>query len=318
MEGIEIEGKTIDEAIEKACREFQVPREKLNIEIIAEGNPGFLGLGAKKARIRAGLLSIDMTLDAAFSRTTSPAPVRMEKFAAPPPEGNAGDTLPQGVPSGAAGNGPKFAAPTPKARPAVRPVATRPLVKKTMGTPCRKVSPSAEHRAAAKPHPALSAVDDGIPAAEKAKRLLEGLLTRMEFTSPVTVEETEEAIILNIQGDGSGLLIGKRGQNLDAIQYIVNKAVHHTANGHKRIIIDTEEYRKRREQSLVALAVRLGEKVKKTKKPVTVGHMNAHDRRVIHMAMQNDETLTTKSRGEGEYRKILILPVRRGLDHTDA
>ena len=304
MEGIEIEGKTIDEAIEKACREFQVPREKLNIEIIAEGNPGFLGLGAKKARIRAGLLSIDMTLDAVFSRTESPAPVRMEKFVAPTPEGN-------GAGSSAAGNGPKFAAPTPKARPAVRPVATRPLVK-------TNAPESAEHGAAAKPHPALSAVDDGVPAAEKAKRLLEGLLTRMEFTSPVTVEETEEAIILNIQGDGSGLLIGKRGQNLDAIQYIVNKAVHQTANGHKMIVIDTEEYRKRREESLVALAVKLGEKVKKTKKPVTVGHMNAHDRRVIHMAMQNDETLTTKSRGEGEYRKILILPVRRGLDHTDA
>jgi len=304
MQGIEIEGKTIDEAIEKACSEFQAPREKLNIEIIAEGNPGFLGLGAKKALIRAGLLSIDMTLDAVFSRTESPAPVRMEKIAAPTPKGN-------GAGSSAAGNGPKFAAPTPKARPAVRPVATRPLVK-------TKAPESAEHRAAAKPHPALSAVDDGVPAAEKAKRLLEGLLTRMEFTSPVTVEETEEAIILKIQGDGSGLLIGKRGQNLDAIQYIVNKAVHQTANGHKMIVIDTEEYRKRREESLVALAVRLGEKVKKTKKPVTVGHMNAHDRRVIHMAMQNDETLTTKSRGEGEYRKILILPARRGPDHTDA
>jgi spoIIIJ-associated protein len=283
MEGIEIEAKTINEAIEKACSEFQVPREKLNIEIIAEGNPGFLGLGAKKALIRAGLLSIDMTLDDVFPPTESPNPVRMEEFAAP----------------------------IPKAHRAVRPAAKRPLVK-------TKPPESAEHRAAEKPHSALSAGDNGLPAAEKAKRLLEGLLARMEFTSPVTVQETEEAIILNIQGDGSGLLIGKRGQNLDAIQYIVNKAVHHTANGHKMIVIDTEEYRKRREESLSALAVRLGEKVKKTKKPVTVGHMNAHDRRVIHMAMQNDETLTTKSRGEGEYRKILILPARRCPDHTDA
>ena len=170
----------------------------------------------------------------------------------------------------------------------------------------------------ARPNPAPAADHDGEPAAEKAKRLLEGLLTRMEIPSPVAVEETEEAIILNIQGDGSGLLIGKRGQNLDAIQYIVNKAVHHTANGHKMIVIDTEEYRKRREESLVALAMRLGEKVKKTKKPVTVGHMNAHDRRVIHMAMQDDETLTTKSRGEGEYRKIVILPARRGPDTSAA
>jgi spoIIIJ-associated protein len=84
------------------------------------------------------------------------------------------------------------------------------------------------------------------------------------------------------------------------------------------IVIDTEEYRKRREESLVALAIRLGEKVKKTKKAVTVGHMNAHDRRVIHMAMQDDETLTTKSRGEGEYRKIVILPARRGPETSAA
>jgi spoIIIJ-associated protein len=248
MVGTEIEGKTIDEAIEKACSEFQVPREKLNIEIIADGNPGFLGLGAKKALIRVGLLSIDMSFDNISPRTETPE--------------------------------------------------------------------SAEHRAAAKPHPALSAVDDGEPAAEKARRILEGLLTRMAIPSPVTVEETEEEILLNVQGDGGGLLIGKRGQNLDAIQYIVNKAVHQIANGHKRIIIDTEEYRKQREESLVALAVRLGEKVKKTKKPVTVGHMNAHDRRIIHMAMQNDETLTTKSHGDGEYRKIVILPARRGAART--
>jgi spoIIIJ-associated protein len=78
VEGIEIEGKTIDDAIEKACGKFQVPREKLNIEIIAEGNPGFLGLGAKKARIRAGLLSLEMALDTVFSLSETPAPPRKD------------------------------------------------------------------------------------------------------------------------------------------------------------------------------------------------------------------------------------------------
>jgi spoIIIJ-associated protein len=154
-------------------------------------------------------------------------------------------------------------------------------------------------------------------AKDKAKRVLEGLLMRMQVSSPVSVEETEEAIVLNIQGDGSGFLIGKQGQNLDAIQYIVSKAVHHSVDGHKMIIVDTEGYRERRKESLIAMALRFGEKVKKTKKPQTVGYMNAHDRRVIHMALQNDGTLTTKSRGEGEYRKILILPVRRGPEQTE-
>jgi spoIIIJ-associated protein len=262
MEGMEIEGKTIDEAIQNACSAFGVPREKLNIEIISEGSAGFLGMGAKKALIKATLLNIDMALDASF---TPPKP----KVTTRPPE-------------------------------------------RTEGKP---VSPAA----GAQPVPIRTAIEaDGEPSAEKARRILAGILERMQIASPVTVEENEEAIILNIQGDGSGLLIGKRGQNLDAIQYIVNKAAHHSVNGHKMIIIDTEEYRKRREESLVALAMRLAEKVKKTQKPVTVGHMNAHDRRVIHLAMQNDETLTTKSRGEGEYRKIVILPARRGQESADA
>ena len=305
MEGIEIEGKSIDEAIEKACSEFQVPREKLNIEIIAAGNPGFLGLGAKKAMIRASLLSIDMTLDDVFPWAETPTPVRTEKSAEPTLEGNRAGIR-------AVDNGAKSAAPVPKGRPAVHPAATGPAA-------IRKTPEPVEQRVTSRrPNPAPAADHDGEPAAEKARRLLEGILTRMQIASPVDVEETEEAIILNIRGDGSGLLIGKRGQNLDAIQYIVNKAVHHSANGHKMIVIDTEEYRKRREESLVALAIRLGEKVKKTKKAVTVGHMNAHDRRVIHMAMQDDETLTTKSRGEGEYRKIVILPARCGPDTSVA
>lgn len=305
MEAIDIEGKTIDEAIEKACSAFQVPREKLNIEIISAGNPGFLGLGAKRAQIRASRLRIDMELDDVFSREERPAQDRTEAHARPTPEENSAKIRP--AENGAAA----AAAPTPVRQPAVPPAATVPKVGTKMPEP-------AEKKAAPGPDPAAAADTDGGQTADKARRLLEGILTRMQIPSPVEVEETAEAIVLNIQGDGSGLLIGKRGQNLDAIQYIVNKAVHHSANGHKTIVIDTEEYRKRREESLIALAIRLGEKAKKTKKPVTVGHMNAHDRRVIHMAMQEDETLTTKSRGEGEYRKIVILPARRGPDTSAA
>jgi len=147
--------------------------------------------------------------------------------------------------------------------------------------------------------------------ARRAKAVLEGILAGMGIPAPVSVEETEDAILLNVKGDGGGLLIGRRGQNLDAIQYIVNKAAGRSGNGRKMIIIDTEAYRKRREESLVSLAEKLAEKVRKTKKPVTVSHMNAHDRRIIHMTLQNDESLTTKSRGEGEYRKIVILPARK-------
>jgi spoIIIJ-associated protein len=248
METLEIEGKSIDEAIEKACRDFGVSRDKLNIEILSDGSSGFLGLmGARKARIKAGLLSIDETLD------MTPAPPQPETTEEMPEAG---------------------------------------------------ITPAAFDRP-------LAADGDGAGLGERAKAVLEGILAHMGIAAPVSIEETEESILLNIKGDGGGLIIGRRGQNLDAIQYIVNKSANRSVDGRKMIIIDTEAYRKRREESLVTLAEKLGEKVKKTKKAVTVSHMNAHDRRIIHMALQNDESLTTRSRGEGEYRKIVIIPAKK-------
>lgn len=272
MEPMEIEAKTIDEAIQRACAQFQVAREKLNIEIIAEGTPGFLGLGAKKAHIRASLLNFEMNLD-------------------PPP------------------------GPRPRVAPVAPAIAPAPAPREEAG-PARTAAPPAAPEPAAAP--SLPATADGESSASKAALILAGILQRMGIDSPVSVTETPEAIVLNIQGDGSGLLIGKRGQNLDALQYIVNKALHHGTNGHKMIVVDTEEYRKRREEALVALAMRMGEKVKKTRKQVTIGHMNARDRRLIHMAMQGDASLTTRSRGEGEYRKIIILPANGEPDQTGA
>jgi spoIIIJ-associated protein len=129
----------------------------------------------------------------------------------------------------------------------------------------------------------------------------------MGLAFPVTVDETEEAITFNIKGDGSGLLIGKGGQTLDAIQYILNKAVGKSGRDKRMIVLDTEGYRDRRDEYLIALAEKLGQKVKKSKKPVTINHLSARDRRVIHLAFKSDETITTKSRGEGIYRKIIIL-----------
>lgn len=249
MQSSEYEGKTIDEAIGNACKALNVPREKLNIEIIAEGSAGFFGLGSKKARIKAGLFSLD-------SETT------VNRFA----------SFDQAA------------------------EVEAPVIK-----PSRKITDKDQVREEVAP---------GL-IAEKAREVLEGILVRMSLESPVTVEETEDRIILNIHCDGGGLLIGKRGKNLDALQYIVSKAANRLGDSRKMIIIDTETYRKRREDSVVALAKELGEKARRTQKPITVSHMNAHNRRIIHMTLQNEEGITTKSRGEGEFRKIVILPNRK-------
>lgn len=267
---IEIEAKTIDDAIALACETFHVPREKLDIEIISEGTAGFLGLGAKKAKIKAGLLQLDIT-DVTLSHTNDKKEERKEISPPKRPEGQ------------------------------------------------RFFSTRGKEQKEGKPLKAASS-DPGEEGstALKAKELLEGILSRMHTPAPVTVEETEEAIILNIKGDGGGLFIGKRGQNLDALQYILNKSIHRQANGKKMIVVDTESYRKRREENLVSLAQRLGHKVKKTRKAITVGNMNSHDRRIIHLALQNDPALITRSRGEGDLRKIIIMPARRDREPQKA
>jgi len=287
MKILEIEGKTIDEAIQNACNEFSAPREKLNIEIISEGSSGFLGFGAKKAKIKASLMQIDMSLSDAFKAPAHSSP----KPQAPPTSARPRETRP------------------PETK-AAKPLETRPPeVKPTAAVAPSPTPPASTDESRTPDKEAPAGTDEDL--AIKAKTLLEGILSRMDLDYPVTVEETPDAVSLKIQGDGGGLLIGRRGQNLDAIQYIINKALNKSANERKIISVDIEEYRQKRESSLIALAEKLGDKVKKSKKPVTVDHMNARDRRIIHMALQNDESLVTKSRGEGEYKKIIIMPAKK-------
>lgn len=283
MNAIEIEAKNIDEAIGKACREFNVPREKLNIEIISEGSAGFLGLGSKKAKIRASILSFGIDLE---ETVELPRKEKVDTLPPSPPRREIPAAVVKAVPEPTPQAAPAPSAPAPAA-PAPAPVVISP------------------------PAPEIPREEgEATPLAQRARTLLEGILTRMGLEFPISVRETADTILLTIEGDGGGLLIGKRGQNLDAIQYIVSKAATKTPDERKVIIIDTESYRKRREESLNSLARELADKVKKTRKPVTVGHMNAHDRRIIHLALQNDDAIFTRSRGEGEYRKILILPAR--------
>ncbi len=224
MKSVETEAKTTEEAIQRACEALGVPREELDVEVLSSGSSGFLGLGAKNARIRATL---------------------KEKSAPSLSE--------------------------------IRPPA----------------APSEPH------------------AAETAKKTLEDILRLLEVEASVDLREDSERILLNIQGDGSGLLIGRKGQTLDAIEYLINKIVHKEAEDKKRIVVDTENYRLRREDSLVKLAQRLAEKAKRLGRPVTISPMSAHDRRIIHLALQDDKTLRTWSTGSGLYRKVIISPEKK-------
>lgn len=141
-----------------------------------------------------------------------------------------------------------------------------------------------------------------------AKEILENILSLIPIDSRVTAERTDGKIALDIEGDKSGLLIGRKGKTLDAIQFLVSKMVNKNLGKRTTIVVDAENYRKRREESIVQLAMKMGDKAKRIQKPVATGPMNPHERRIVHLALKEDENLDTRSRGDGLMKKVLIIP----------
>ena len=154
--------------------------------------------------------------------------------------------------------------------------------------------------------------------ADRAKEVLHDLLERMGVEGSIDVHEDEERITLDVRGAEGGLIIGKKGQTLDALQYVVSKIVHRGAEPPpvegttlpfgKPIVVDTEGYRARRVDSLVELAHRLSDKAIRTRKTITVDPMSPHDRRIIHLTLGSVPGVTTRSEGEGAFRRLLIIP----------
>jgi spoIIIJ-associated protein len=146
------------------------------------------------------------------------------------------------------------------------------------------------------------------------RKTLNEIIARMGFKASVETQREEGQILLEIKGDGSGLIIGKHGQTLDALQYIMNKiAAHRYKELKERVVLDTENYRGRRVAALENMALRMREKVKKSRKAVTIGPLNPQDRRVVHMALSGDEDVRTESTGDGFYKKLVIALKDRGV-----
>lgn len=141
-----------------------------------------------------------------------------------------------------------------------------------------------------------------------AQETLEKILSMIPVEANVQTDSMEDNIVLNIVGDRSGLLIGRKGKTLDALQYIVTKIVNKALDKRINVVVDSENYRKRRKDSITQLALKMGDKAKKSKKPVATNPLNPHDRRLVHLALKDDDDLETKSRGEGLLKKVVIIP----------
>ena len=152
---------------------------------------------------------------------------------------------------------------------------------------------------------------DAAAIAEKARTVLENILRHMGVTATIERKDAPASaeIVLEIKAADSGLLIGRKGQTLEALQYLVGRiAGERQGSDGPHIVIDSENYRERRRKSLEDMALRLGEKAKRQRKTVSVDALSAADRRIIHAALQDDPWVTTKSLGQGSYRRLLIIP----------
>jgi len=300
---LEFEGKIIEKAVQKACETLNIPKEKLKYDVISYGSSGIFGLvGVKKAKIRVN----SPELPAAGDKLRQ----KIQPVSEPEPE-------------------PESAWIADAVQSIGKPVSEPEL---SVRQKDREQSPESEPRAmpaeSFPPEPAKiadfnknSGIQPGDPnpssgqpsgsPSELGRTALQRIVDFITGDAVVSVRETPERIFFNIQGGNTAVLIGKRGQTLEAVQYIVEKVINKHNADRIRIQIDVEGYLDSRRAKLEGLAARLAEKAKRIGKPVTIGQLNAHDRRIIHIALKDDTGVRTQSMGEGFYRKLVIFPQKR-------
>lgn len=261
-------GKTVKEAIARACEELGVEEPLLEIEVLEESTRGFLGIvGQRDARIRVRKRNVLKEVMEA-----EPTPVAVEEI--------------------------------------IQQAPIEDLEEEEPYTGAELLEPEEDNDQGEK-----STVDPS-QYLDAARTVLEELLKRIPVDAEVHASVSEGAVCLDIKGDGSGLLIGKKGQTLDALQFIVSKIINRdTPPGSKvDIVVDTENYRLRKMESLREMALKMSQKARKTLKPVSLSPMAPYERRIIHLILAEDREVYTKSYGEGPLRRIIVYP-RRGASN---
>lgn len=273
MEYIEISAKTLDDAITKACIELSISSDNLEYKVISEGSSGFLGIGSKPAIIKARKM---MPQEA--------KPVITETKAEPVKSAEKPQV--------------KETAPVMETEKEVK---AEKEVEKTEDFRTQKkveervVSPRSEEEV------------ESLKAA--AKEFLDSVLKAMnlEATIDMKYDQTEGCLDVDFAGPEMGILIGKRGQTLDSLQYLTSLVINKGQNEYIRVKLDTENYRRRRKDTLENLAKNIAYKVKKTRKSVALEPMNPYERRIIHSTLQNNKFVKTASEGEEPFRHVVIM-----------
>ena len=276
MSYIDVTGKTEEEAIQSALAQLGMERDDVSVEILERAKSGFLGMGAKPARVRV---------------TYGPDEAPVEEIAAPVKPAVVEKPVKKEEPK-------KPQQPKPVRQQQPKPAQPR------QAKPRREENRTEEAAPAA---PAVALPECSDDNAVRITAFLTGLLTHMESPAVVKVYEEEKGrykVIL--EGQKLGALIGRRGETLDAIQQLTNYAVNSGSEKRIRVHVDAENYRARREASLESLAMKVAAKVKKYRRSVTLEAMNAYERHVIHAALQDVKGVTTYSVGTEPNRRVVV------------
>ena len=278
-------GVDVDTAVDLALKELKISREDAEIEVLEESSNGFLGIGSKLARVRVTAREAEPTSSKKVSFDD------LDAILAGLPENSA-----QKLPDEVRADYDKFEAEEredAKARERARNKEKSRKTKKkyslsledTMLYEVKKLEP-------AKDHP--------------LEAFLRDIATQMGIDLDFSVKANDELVFVEITGKDTGTIIGKRGSTLDAVQCLASYVVNKDSDKYIRVILDAENYRAKREKTLVNLANRLAGKVERSGRPTTLEPMNPYERKVIHCTLQNHPNVKTRSEGKDPYRKVII------------
>lgn len=276
MDYITVTAKNLDDAITEALVQLEVTSDRLDYEVIEKGSDGFLGFGRKQAVIKARRKEEPVVEVKAEKKEEKP--VKVEKAAKVEKTEHA------------------------EKKESVKTEAKNEFKKEHKKEKDFKKAPKEEVREEtelAKVEPAT------IEACEKFVEDVLNAMNMEEVKVTSTVDE-EGALSITMEGKNMGILIGKRGQTLDSLQYLTNRVANKMQDGYVRVKLDTEDYRRRRKETLENLAKNIASKVKRTRRTVALEPMNPYERRIIHAALQSDPHVTTHSEGEEPYRKVVV------------
>ena len=304
-----VTASSVDEAIILGLTRLVATRDEVEIEILDEGSRGFLGIGAREARVQVTRRALPaapaVPQPEPDPEVPEPKPEALEREpVAAPPKPDPAPVMTESKPAPAS--------PTPKPKPEmaieVAPPAEEAAVTPTEPTPTPKRPESREKPRAERSPGALDRALVEKTALEVAGNLFAGFNIQCSVSWE---QEDRPALWISLHGKDANVMVGPRARTLDSIQYLFRTLLHRLTEGDYNVVLDADGYRKRRQRSLESLARRMADKAVKSGRSVRMKPMPAHERRVIHMTLRKDNRVKTESAGKGRERAITITPGRK-------